>query len=214
MTMSESWQHQRCGQSSKSGHSVLRASVAAVPEIMGAALILRSSTAMLLTRLLNACHHFPGFVYSGAHLMRPARPSRSRSGRGSVPRAAARAAEPAPGLRSTALAPLRIHSGVGLRGRTALPHAPRAVRQLRRQSGAGALGGGQTHPDPRLHAAFGALGTQALVAGDRAELSHQLGEGLPRCRVRRAVGARAPGTRLRSRPSASTKLPTAAATSI
>ncbi len=23
---------------------------------------------MLLTRLLNACHHFPGFVYSGARL--------------------------------------------------------------------------------------------------------------------------------------------------
>ena len=23
---------------------------------------------MLLTRLLNACHHFPGFVYQAAHL--------------------------------------------------------------------------------------------------------------------------------------------------
>ena len=24
---------------------------------------------MLLTRLLNACHHFPGFVYTGARLI-------------------------------------------------------------------------------------------------------------------------------------------------
>ena len=68
MTMSESWQHQRCGQSPKSGHSLLSASVAAVPRIIGAPPILRSSTAMLLTRLLNACHHFPGFVYERARL--------------------------------------------------------------------------------------------------------------------------------------------------
>ena len=68
MTMSESWQHQRCGQSSRSGHSLSRASAAAVPGIIGASLILCSSTPMLLTRLLNACHHFPGFVYERARL--------------------------------------------------------------------------------------------------------------------------------------------------
>jgi len=43
---------------------------------------------MLLTRLLNACHHFPGFVYEGARLceatktigieVRPRRGSRPR----------------------------------------------------------------------------------------------------------------------------------------
>lgn len=71
MTMSESWQHQRCGQSSKSGHSLTRASAAAAAAaqgIIGASLILRFSTPMLLTRLLNACHHFPGFVYERARL--------------------------------------------------------------------------------------------------------------------------------------------------
>jgi transposase len=42
---------------------------AAAEGIIGASPITRSATAMLLTRLLNACHHFPGFVYERARLI-------------------------------------------------------------------------------------------------------------------------------------------------
>ena len=76
---------------------------------------------MLLTRLLNACHHFPGFVYAGARLIearktieievRPRRGSKARCS-GCVDTGA--------WLRSAAAAALRVHPGVGLRGDLAL----------------------------------------------------------------------------------------------
>ncbi len=59
-------------------------------------------------------------------------------------------------LRSTAPAPLRVHSGVGLRRGTALSHAARAVPRLWRQSRAGVLGGRQTGPSASTKSPTGA----------------------------------------------------------
>lgn len=57
---------QERGHSAKSGQS--RSSAAASAGIMGGLLTLLRVPLMLLTRLLNACHRFPGFVYAGARL--------------------------------------------------------------------------------------------------------------------------------------------------
>ena len=57
---------QSAGQFAKSEQSLSRP---APPRwIIVRSSIRRRLTAMLLTRLLNACHHFPGFVYEGARL--------------------------------------------------------------------------------------------------------------------------------------------------
>ena len=66
MAMSLSSTFQRLGQLAKSGHNCLRLGAsAAIIELLS---IRRRWLTMLLTRLLNACHHFPGFVYDGASL--------------------------------------------------------------------------------------------------------------------------------------------------
>lgn len=69
MTTSLSSPCHECGQSAKSGQS--RSSAAALSAsagIMGDLPTLLCVPLMLLTRLLNACHRFPGFVYEGARL--------------------------------------------------------------------------------------------------------------------------------------------------
>lgn len=69
MTTSLSSARQECGHSAKSGQSRSRAaaSSASVWIMAGLPTLLRVPF-MLLTRLLNACHRFPGFVYEGARL--------------------------------------------------------------------------------------------------------------------------------------------------
>ena len=64
----------------------------------------------------------------------------------------------------------------GYRRDAALRHAARAVPRLRGQGRGGALGDRQAQPDQGLHAVSGALGAQAVVEGDGAELSHHLGK--------------------------------------
>ena len=68
MTSPSSARHD-CGHSAKSGQSRSRvATSSASARIMEALLTLLFVLPMLLTRLLNACHRFPGFVYEGARL--------------------------------------------------------------------------------------------------------------------------------------------------
>ena len=85
---------------------------------------------MLLTRLLNACHHFPGFVYTSARLIEATKTIEIEV----RPRLGSRAccsgcAQPARGYDQLPRAALRIHSDVGLCGRNCLLHAARAVPQ-------------------------------------------------------------------------------------
>ena len=66
MMTSPSSTRQERGHSAKSGQS--RSSAAASAGIMEDLPTLLRAPLMLLTRLLNACHRFPGFVYAGARL--------------------------------------------------------------------------------------------------------------------------------------------------
>lgn len=67
ITTSLSSPRQESGHFARSGQ--IRSSAAAVSAgIMEDLLTLLRVLPMLLTRLLNACHHFPGFVYEGARL--------------------------------------------------------------------------------------------------------------------------------------------------
>jgi len=59
---------QDCGHSAKSGQSRSRAAGSSAFARIMEALLTLLCTPMLLTRLLNACHRFPGFVYEGARL--------------------------------------------------------------------------------------------------------------------------------------------------
>ena len=60
---------QERGHSAKSGQSRSRAAASSASAwIMGDLLTFLCALPMLLTRLLNACHRFPGFVYEGARL--------------------------------------------------------------------------------------------------------------------------------------------------
>jgi hypothetical protein len=101
---------------------------------------------MLLTRLLNACHHFPGFVYARAQLIeaRKTVEIEVRPRTGSKGHCATAAASPA-WLRPVARTALRLYPDLGFRRGTALPHAPGAVSRLRRQGRGGALGCRQAH---------------------------------------------------------------------
>lgn len=62
----------RCGHSAISGHSLASIRLPGGCEITGSLLCAGFALPMLITRLLNACHHHPGFVYQGA-------PARSRN---------------------------------------------------------------------------------------------------------------------------------------
>lgn len=69
MTTSLSSPRQERGHSAQSGQSRSNAATSsAAAWIMEALLTLLCVPLMLLTRLLNACHRFPGFVYKGARL--------------------------------------------------------------------------------------------------------------------------------------------------
>lgn len=67
MMTSLSSTRQERGHSAKSGQNRSSAAAASAGIIEGPLTLLRVLL-MLLTRLLNACHHFPGFVYEGARL--------------------------------------------------------------------------------------------------------------------------------------------------
>lgn len=54
---------------------------------------------------------------------------------------------------------------------------------MRSASGGIALGNGQTHPHPGVHAISGALGAETVLARDGSGVPHQLGQGLPCRRV-------------------------------
>ena len=126
---------------------------------------------MLLTRLLNACHHFPGFVYEGARLNETTRPSKSRCAPGAAPGRTVRAVvNTAPGYDTQPERRFEFIPVWGFRGGVTLPHAAGAVQRLRGQGGRGAVGHRQAHPDPRLHAVSGPLGAEVVLAGDGAKL--------------------------------------------
>src|SRR3974377_1393975 len=59
---------QRLGHWSRSGQAC-RSKVASSDGTMPCSSTRRPGLTMLLTRLLNACHHFPGFVYTSARLV-------------------------------------------------------------------------------------------------------------------------------------------------
>ena len=132
---------------------------------------------MLLTRVLNQCHHFPGFVCEparfsddGQSILIPIRP-RKRS------RATCSGCQVRPQgrIRRTGRGCFNSLESGGAR-LLRLFHAARRVRAMRSYGRRGSVGAGQAYADQNLHALPRALSKKTVLEGNCAVLSHHMGQ--------------------------------------
>ena len=145
---------------------------------------------MLVTRLLNACHHFPGFVYERARLCDDAKTIEIEVRCGRAPRRAARVAASArPGYDQLAERRFEFIPIWGFA--VMLLYAMRRVECRRCGVKVEEVPWGEgKHTLDKAYMLFLAHWARKLSWKETARsVSYLLGEGLPRGRVRRAVGA-------------------------
>ena len=148
---------------------------------------------MLLTRLLNACYHFPGFVYEHACLLPEVNTIEVevRPRHGSKPRCSG-FRQLAPSYDRLSERALQVHPIMGVRRGVSVLHAPGAVQGLRvkvKEQVPWAMG---KHTLTEAYMLFLAHWARKLsVDRDGGGVSRKLGPGVPRGGVRGAVGASA-----------------------
>ena len=157
--------------------------------IIGASPTLRFPTAMLVTRLLNACHHFPGFVYEQHDLCEDAKTIEIevRPRHGSKARCSG-CSRSAPGYDQLAERRFEFIPFWGFA--VLLLYSMRRVdcRRCGVKVEEVPWGDGK-HTLTKAYMLFLAHWARKLSWKETAQsLSHLLGKGLPRRRVRRAVG--------------------------
>jgi hypothetical protein len=143
---------------------------------------------MRLITLLNHCHHFPGFVYEKA----PACPER-----GIIEIDVATMLRRKAGVLGLSLspppamiiwpAPLRNSSRSGVSWCCYFTACAGSIAGLR-GAGRRTAGRSASTSDQGLHAVSRPLGAQAVVAGNRRGVPHQLGQSLPGGGIRAAWG--------------------------